>query len=163
MWKSFQVVRLYTTIYRALSRGYMEPKGKRRRNRHGRYSLQKHLRRKGWHGKGKKSKPQTHIHQTIDERPKEADAREQFGHWEGDLVYSSFHKVYIVTMVERVSRFLITGMCKTKQPEQINATIIAMMKQLPQHMLRTITLDRGTEFTMHHDIIVKQLEKQEQV
>ena len=142
----------YSTIYRALSRGYMEPKGKKRRNRHGRYSLQKHLRRKGWRGKGKKAKPQTHIHQTIDERPKEVDARDQFGHWEGDLVYSSFHKVYIVTMVERVSRFLITGVCKTKQPEQINATIIAMMKQLPQHMLRTITLDRGTEFTMHHDI-----------
>ena len=130
----------------------MEPKGRRRRNRHGRYSLQKHLRRKGWRGKGKKAKPQTHIHKTIDERPKEADAREQFGHWEGDLVYSSFHKVYIVTMVERVSRFLITGVCKTKQPEQINAAIIAMMKQLPQHMLRTITLDRGTEFTMHHNI-----------
>ena len=39
----------YSTIYRALKDGYMEPKGTRK-NRHGRYPMQKYLRRKGWRG-----------------------------------------------------------------------------------------------------------------
>ncbi len=36
----------YATIYRTLRSGWMEPKGTKR-NRHGRYPMQKHLRRKG--------------------------------------------------------------------------------------------------------------------
>ena len=39
----------YSTIYRAVKDGYMEPKGTRK-NRHGRYPMQKYLRRKGWRG-----------------------------------------------------------------------------------------------------------------
>lgn len=141
----------YSTIYRALQCGCMEPKGKRK-NRMGRYPMQKHLRRKGWRGKGKSRKPLAHIHQTIDERPKAAQNRKQFGHWEGDLVYSSFHKVYIVTLVERHSRYLLTGTSKTKQPEEIAETICALLKPLPAQKLRTITLDRGTEFSLHSKI-----------
>lgn len=140
------------TIYSALACGCMEPKGTRK-NRQGKYPMQKDLRQKGRKSKGDaRKKPLPHIHQTIDERPKEAEARGQFGHWEGDLVYSKFHKVYIVTMVERKSRFLLTGICKTKQAEEISATIISMMKGVPKKKLRTITLDRGTEFSDHRAV-----------
>lgn len=142
----------YSTIYRALSCGCMEPKGKRKRNRQGRYPMQKHLRRKGWRGKGKSRKPLAHIHQTIDERPKSAQDRTQFGHWEGDLVYSSFHKVSVVTLVERYSRYLLTGISKTKQPEEVAEVIFELLKPLPTRKLRTITLDRGTEFAQHSKI-----------
>jgi len=142
----------YATIYRALRSGCMEPKGKRKRNRQGRYPMQKHLRRKGWRGKGKGHKPLAHIHQTIDERPKSVQDRKQFGHWEGDLVYSSFHKVYVVTLVERHSRYLLTGISKTKQPEEVAEVICELLKPLPTQKLRTITLDRGTEFAQHSKI-----------
>ena len=84
----------YSTIYRALKDGYMEPKGTRK-NRHGRYPMQKHLRRKGWRGVKKLRKTAAFVHQTIEQRPKAADRRSQFGHFEGDLVYSSFHKLYV--------------------------------------------------------------------
>lgn len=142
----------YTTIYRALHSGCMEPKGKRKKNRMGRYPMQKHLRRKGWRGKGNSSKPLAHIHQTIDDRPKAAQDRKQIGHWEGDLVYSSFHKVYIVTLVERHSRYLLTGISKTKQPEEVAGVICELLRPLPPQKLRTVTLDRGTEFALHSKI-----------
>lgn len=142
----------YATIYRALRFGCMEPKGKRKKNRQGRYPMQKHLRRKGWRGTGKAHKSLAHIHQTIEERPVSAQNRKQFGHWEGDLVYSSFHKVYVVTLVERRSRYLLTGISKTKHPEEVAEAICTMLKPLPTQKLRTITLDRGTEFSQHGKI-----------
>ena len=98
----------YATIYRALHKGLMEAKGTRK-NRHGRYPMEKHLRRKGWRGKGKGQKSRHFVHQTIEERPEEANRRSEIGHWEGDLVYSSFYKLYVVTLVDRKSRFLLTG------------------------------------------------------
>lgn len=138
------------TIYRALRCGCMEPKGSHK-NSQGKYPMQKNLRQKARKNRGEsRRKPQSYIHQTIDERPKAAEDRKQLGHWEGDLVYSSFHKVYIVTMVERASRFVITSVCKTKQPEEIAAVIVGMLKGLPREKLRTITFDRGIEFSQHH-------------
>ena len=106
----------YSTIYRALKDGYMEPKGTRK-NRHGRYPMQKYLRRKGWRGVKKLRKTAAFVHQTIEQRPKAADRRSQFGHFEGDLVYSSFHKLYVVTLVDRRSRYLLTGICQSRKPE----------------------------------------------
>lgn len=140
------------TIYRALACGCMEPKGSHK-NSQGKYPMQKNLRQKARKNKGEaRRKPQSYIHQTIDERPKEVESRKQFGHWEGDLVYSSFHKVYVVTMVERKSRFLLTGVCKTKQPEEVAAVIVTMLKGLPRKKLRTITFDRGIEFSHYRAI-----------
>ena len=90
----------YATIYRALRKGLMEAKGTRK-NRHGRYPMEKHLRRKGWRGSRKGRKDRHFVHQTIEKRPEEANNRSEIGHWEGDLVYSSFHKLYVVTLVDR--------------------------------------------------------------
>ena len=98
----------YATIYRALRKGIMEAKGTRK-NRHGRYPMEKHLRRKGWRGSRKGRKDRHFVHQTIEKRPEEANNRSEIGHWEGDLVYSSFHKLYVVTLVDRKSRFPAHG------------------------------------------------------
>ena len=145
----------YATIYRALKQGFMEPKGKRKKNRHGRFPMEKHLRRKGWKGHPKQKaheRTKPFVHQTIDQRPKEAADRLQLGHWEGDLVYSSFHKVYVITLVDRRSRYLLTGICNNRKPEDIATAMLAMLKDLPGHLLRSITLDRGTEFAHHSKI-----------
>lgn len=145
----------YNTIYRAIKAGTMEPKGTKK-NCLGRYPLSKHLRRKGWRGKQKSNKTtQNFIHQTIDERPRAAETRSQFGHWEGDLVYSSFHKVYIITLVERRSRYLLTGISKSKKPTEVAQVIYLMLKDLPPNLVRSITLDRGKEYAEHAGITAK--------
>lgn len=145
----------YSTIYRALKAGYMEPKGKRKKNKQGRFPMEKHLRRKGWKGKGKPKKTPAFIQKTIEDRPKSADNRSKFGHWEGDLVYSSFHKVYIVTMVDRRSRYLLTGVCESKKPEKIADVMFSILKPLPINKLRSVTLDRGAEFALHSQVTEK--------
>jgi len=143
----------YCTIYRALKKGIMEPKGNRKKNRYGRFPMEKHLRRKGWRGNKKSNKtPIRFVHQTIEQRPKEAEDRLTIGHWEGDLVYSSFHKVYIVTLVERCSRFLLTDVCCSKKPEEIAKVMLAMLKGFSPEAVRSVTLDRGAEFANHSKI-----------
>lgn len=73
----------YNTIYRAIKAGTMEPKGSKA-NRQGRYPMSKYLRRKGWRGKKKSNKsPMNFVQQSIEERPRAAETRSQFGHWEG--------------------------------------------------------------------------------
>lgn len=145
----------YNTIYRAIEKGTMEGKGVRK-NRHGRYPMSKHLRRKGWRSKKKaQKKAPNFIRQTIGDRPKAAETRSQFGHWEGDLVYSSFHKVYIVTLVDRRSRYLLTGISKSKKPQEIAEVFYQLLKDFPPKLVRSITLDRGTEFAEHSKITAK--------
>lgn len=144
----------YTTIYRALWSGCMEPKGSRK-NRQGRYPMQKHLRRKGHQKKGNQKKKQHFVHQTIEERPRAANSRSQFGHWEGDLVYSSCHKLYIVTLVDRRSRYLLTDICYSRKPEEVAAVMTSLLEKLPQRLVRSITLDRGLEFADHGKVTTR--------
>ena len=138
----------YATIYRALHKGLMEAKGTRK-NRHGRYPMEKHLRRKGWRGKGKGQKSRHFVHQTIEERPEEANRRSEIGHWEGDLVYSSFYKLYVVTLVDRKSRFLLTGISYSRKAKEVSDVICRLLKELPEKHVRSLTLDRGSEFSEH--------------
>lgn len=79
----------------------------------------------------------------------------QLGHWEGDLVYSSFHKVYVVTLVDRCSRYLLTGISHSKRPDEVADVMLAMLKPLKKEQLRSITLDRGLEFANHSKITEK--------
>ena len=141
----------YTTIYRALHSGLMEGKGTKK-NRHGRYPMEKHLRRKGWKSRKKAQKKRYFIHQTIEERPEAANRRSKIGHWEGDLVYSSFHKLYVVTLADRKSRFLLTGVSYSRKAEEVVEVICRLLRGLPEEYVRSLTLDRGTEFAEHRQI-----------
>ena len=117
-----------------------------RKNRHGRYPMEKHLRRKGWRGSRKGRKDRHFVHQTIEKRPEEANNRSGIGHWEGDLVYSSFHKLYVVTLVDRKSRFLLTGITYSRKAEEVSAVICRLLKKLPKKHVRSLTLDRESDF-----------------
>lgn len=144
----------YSTIYRAIKTGYMEPR-ERKKKKDGHYFMERYLRRKGWRGKKKEKQEKAYIHRGIEERPKSAENRSRFGHFEGDLVYSSCHKLYIVTLVDRRSRFLLTGISKTRKASEVAQVMISMLEKLPNRLLRSITLDRGFEFAKHADITAK--------
>lgn len=144
----------YSTIYRAIKTGYMEPK-ERKKKKDGHYFMERYLRRKGWRGKKKEKQEKAYIHRGIEERPKSAENRSRFGHFEGDLVYSSCHKLYIVTLVDRRSRFLLTGISKTRKASEVAQVMASMLEKLPNRLLRSITLDRGFEFAKHADITAK--------
>lgn len=68
------------------------------------------------------------------------------------MVYSSFHKVYIVTLVDRRSRYLLTGISKSKKPKEIADVFCSMLQDLPPKLVRSITLDQGKEFAEHFEV-----------
>lgn len=126
----------HRTIYSALKRGLISPK----------CSTKTHLRR---HGKRKQTHKCYTIHpdHKIHDRPIAANSRERLGDWEGDTIYGSIGKGYLITSVDRKSRYLVAGIAKDKTNKVINEAFESAYRsseaQLPIH---TITLDNGSEF-----------------
>lgn len=87
---------------------------------------------------------------TITERPAEVEDRAVPGHWEGDLVLGKGNQTALITLVERTSRFVLIR----RLPDKHDATtvsdeLIEMVKDLPEHLRKTLTWDRGREMATH--------------
>lgn len=90
---------------------------------------------------------------TISERPAEAADRAVPGHWEGDLILGTGNTSAIGTLVERSTRFTILLHLPTDHTADSVATaMIEAMSELPAHLRRTITWDRGSEMANWRDI-----------
>ncbi len=87
---------------------------------------------------------------SIHERPEVVNARAEFGHWEGDLMlFSKASDGNILTLVERLTRYLIAEKQWTKSADEAANTIIDKLRNLPAMARRSITFDNGTEFARH--------------
>ena len=91
----------------------------------------------------------------IDERPKSVDTREYFGDWEGDFIVSGKgSKVAILVLHERKSRYVLLRKVKHKTTQEVEDTLIDMIKPLTN--FRSLTLDNDVSF-VHHQKISKDL------
>lgn len=137
----------YSTIYRAIHSGKLNKSGA-----YGRELILK-LRRKG-----RKRKPQAEkrgkitISHTISERPCEANDRSRIGDWEGDTVAGCLNGSCLVTLTDRKSRYLLCGKAADKMSKSVTLVMLNLLKKVP---LKTITLDRGKEFSKHVEITKK--------
>ncbi|MDU1598601.1 MAG: IS30 family transposase, partial [Peptostreptococcus anaerobius] len=90
---------------------------------------------------------------TIKKRPKEIYKRQEIGHWEGDTVESGRfdHKrksgYCFVTLAERKSRYYIAILVENRKSEIVTPAIINALKDFPKELVKTITFDRGKEFS----------------
>ncbi len=83
---------------------------------------------------------------TISQRPAEATDRAVPGHWEGDLILGTGNRSAIGTLVERSTRFTILLHLPGRHDAQSVAdAMITAMADLPEHLRRSITWDRGVE------------------
>jgi transposase, IS30 family len=90
---------------------------------------------------------------TISDRPSEANDRAVPGHWEGDLILGASHKSAIGTLVERSTRFtILLHLPGDHTAETVAAAMIEVMGELPDHLRRSITWDRGSEMAQWQDI-----------
>ena len=87
---------------------------------------------------------------SIEDRP-DISSRAEFGHWEDDTVELIRGRSYIVTMVERNTRFLMIVLVPNKKAETVRNAILSMFRHFPQ-AVKSITLDNGTEFADHKTI-----------
>jgi len=90
--------------------------------------------------------------QSIEQRPQEVESREQFGHWEMDLVAGPIaaSKAALLTLVERCHRCTIIR----KIPDKTQKSVLKALReiereygpQLFRRIFKTITVDNGSEF-----------------
>jgi IS30 family transposase len=93
---------------------------------------------------------------TISERPAEVADRAVPGHWEGDLIMGAGNTSAIGTLVERSTRFtILLHLPVDHTAESVAAAMIETMGELPEHLRRTITWDRGSEMANWRDILLK--------
>ena len=64
----------------------------------------------------------------IDERPKIVELKERFGDWEVNLVSGEHHHGFLVTLVERKSKFTLIGHVQRKTVAATCKEIIRLMK-----------------------------------
>ena len=138
----------YNTIYRGIYDRSFDPPGLS----HGNKGMIRKLRHRGKsrHTSNyveKRGKIQ--ISNEICARPKEANDRTRIGDWEGDTVAGVAGKSCLVTMVDRKSRFLLCERIAKKTAQNVNDAILKMFTKNP---VKTITPDRGKEFSRHKEI-----------
>ena len=135
----------HETIYRSLfvqSRGVLKKE------------LVQHLRsqrtmRHSRHGSGKgEGRGQIKDMISIRERPASVGDRAVPGHWEGDLL-SGPKDSYIVTLVERHTRYVLLAKVADKSTQTVVTALIRQAKKLPNELYKSLTWDRGKELADH--------------
>jgi len=91
----------------------------------------------------------------IDTRPAEVETRSTVGHWEGDLIQGANKSGYLVTLVERRTRFTLIDRTMSKEAREVTRTICRMCSTTSRTSRLTLTLDNGKEFSRHERIAAK--------
>lgn len=140
----------YSTIYRAIYAGMFDTDEQRRSK--GNRGAIRNLRHRGKTRRRKgteETRGKIVISNRIQERPREADERQIIGHWEADTVAGKTGSACLVTITDRCSRYLLAGRVTKKYSALVADQMIALLSVLPKGKRRTITPDRGKEFSKH--------------
>jgi IS30 family transposase len=134
----------HETIYRAL---YVQTRGRLRADLHQQLSTRRPKRRTQGRAAAAASGPSPYKEAfTISQRPAEVEDRAVPGHWEGDLIVGPYSRSAIGTLVERSTRFtMLLHLPGRHTAEEVAAAMIAEMGDLPAHLRRSLTWDRGSE------------------
>ena len=88
----------------------------------------------------------------IETRPAEVELRQRVGDWEGDLVTGAHGTGHLVTLVDRSIRFTLIGYVPSKNAQEVERIVNALMGRLPRSARHSLTLDNGKEFAGHESI-----------
>lgn len=94
----------------------------------------------------------------IDERPKEIEDRDIYGHWEMDTVYSGKDKskTALLVLSERMTREELIIKIKNRESETVLKAINGIERKMGarafKDKFKSITADNGSEFALHKEI-----------
>lgn len=105
----------------------------------------------------RKPVPESKKERSIELRPDYINNREEFGHFEMDLVLGKrgLNKNCLLTLTERLTRYEIIIKLKNKTSEEVLRAIKDMYKHLGNYsseIFKSITTDNGSEFSCYEDI-----------
>jgi transposase, IS30 family len=90
---------------------------------------------------------------SIHSRPAAAQARNQVGHWEGDLLVGAFQRSAVATLVDRKTRHtLLVAIHGRHSAKNVADALVGVFDQLPPALRRTLTWDQGNEMFQHERI-----------
>ncbi len=88
----------------------------------------------------------------ISERPPEAEARQEIGHWEIDTVMGTEHgRNSVITMVERATGYTVMGKLARHCAADATARCVQLIER-HDGRVATITADNGSEFHSYKNI-----------
>lgn len=140
----------YPTIYRDIHKRMFDIKKDKRRK-----GFAKKLRHGGKKRKDKKSQDkrgQIDIPHAIEERPAAAGDRSEGGHLEIDTVIGKRGGSCLVTVVDRMTRFLWCRIIENCTAENVTNALREILLTMPEGFAKSITPDRGVEFKRHRQI-----------
>jgi len=152
---AFQVS--YATIYRGIYAGMFDtPEQKRSRGNRGAIRKLRHRGKKRRRKESVETRGKIFISNRIQDRPEEADNRQAIGHWEADTVAGKAGSACLVTIADRCSRYLLARKVAKKRSSLVADEMISLLSPLPENKRRSMTPDRGKEFSMH-DLVTNAL------
>jgi transposase, IS30 family len=138
----------HETIYQAL---YVQTRGSLRKDLYRQLST-KRPRRQAQGTRRRDPSPYKEAFK-ISQRPPEVADRAVPGHWEGDLVMGVAGGVAVGTLVERSTRFtMLLHLPGRHDAETVAEAMVREMSQLPAHLRRSLTWDRGTELARYDKV-----------
>lgn len=117
---------------------------------HLRTSQKKYKKRYG----SKSSRGQIPDKVSIEQRPEIVDQKIRIGDFESDLIIGKDHKGALLTIVDRLSGFVLIEDVRSKNMKAVKKATINALAPFKEH-LHTITNDNGKEFAMHKEIAKK--------
>ncbi|MBU0650208.1 IS30 family transposase [Patescibacteria group bacterium] len=125
-----------------------------------RYGLIKHLTLKRNHRKKVKCRAVRRVKianaVSIDHRAKYIQKRVQIGHWETDNMEGPRSTRHVLSVtVERASRITLLNRLSSKKAKPRTNTLIRRMGKLPARIVKTITMDNGSENTLHEALSLR--------
>ena len=87
----------------------------------------------------------------IAKRPKIVEKKSRIGDWEIDTVVGKDHKGFLVTVVDRKSKFTMIKSVVSKHADTVTKALIEMMTPV-KNISHTITSDNGKEFAYHKQV-----------
>lgn len=113
-----------------------------------------YLRQKGKRQQPKETRGRFNVGKLISQRPKSIRKRHTFGHWEADTVVSSRGKSKgcIATFAERKSRYYCCFLMPNRSSNSMKEAIKQLITLFPNDAVKTITVDRGKEFSCYKEI-----------
>ena len=131
--------------------------GMARRLKRVRSSISRELHRNGeangrYSGFAAEEKYRLRGHKTIHERPRAADTRSQFGHWEGDTLQGARGKGAVATFVDRRSGFLVACLLPNRKAKVLVQAQYSAFAAFLLLLLRSFIMDNRNEFFDYKDV-----------
>ena len=114
-----------------------------------------HLRRRRRRRRGQRS-PGSHslgIYCRIHDRPQIAADRGQVGHLEGDLIVGAYNRSALITIFDRMSRYLWLQAVAAKSADAVEEALWDVFThRIPPGAARTLAWDQGAEIASHREL-----------